>query len=159
MTKKREAIIGVIGHICSQNNSLYCQISQACIMDLMNRIYGEKISRRGLNYAMKRLEHELMIRRKATRTLIPGGEWKQNRTIYFMTRKGIDLIRWLSTKFRKCATWLRVKCPAHISLIKKTEISLNVPASQKNPPEGVVFWQNESSLRGFLAARAAIESL
>lgn len=159
MNNTHDAIIGIIGYICMQNNSLYCQVSQAEIMDRLYKIYGITITRRGLNYALRSLEDAGYIRRKATRRHIGEGEWRQNRTLYFMSRKGIDLIRWLATKFSKCLKYFRVKCPPHIYLVKKTSIPSFSEVNVEKPPEGIPFWQDEASTKGFLAFKEKIKAL
>jgi hypothetical protein len=159
MTKTQEAILGVIGHMCMQNNSLYCQASQIEILLRTDRYYGVTITRRGLNYALKSMEEQGLIRRKATRRMLPGGEWKQNRTLYFVTRKMIELIRWMSSKFAKCLNYFRVKCPSHIYLVKKTSISSFSSGNVEKPPVGIPFWQDEASTKGFLAFKERIRTL
>lgn len=159
MTQKREAIIGVLCYCCQANNKLYCQISQKQTRVLMKQIYGEDISGRGLNYALESLEQQGFFERQATRRPLPPGGWRQNRTVYYLKRRAIDLIRWLTSKFGKVANWFRLKCPSSI-YFKRREVSNSdypkFPQKEERPPP---FWSTETGIDAFNKAKAYFENL
>ena len=151
MTQKQMAIMGSLAYCCQQNNTLYCQASQPEIMNRMEKVYGESITKRGLNYDLASLEHQGYIERQATRRQVGEGQWRQNRTVYYLKRKAIDLINRLVRRFRKVYDWLRVKCPSPLYFkerkVSLTDIPLTPKSDEKTPP----FWENKASMGGFLA--------
>jgi hypothetical protein len=133
MTQLKIAVIGVIGYCCYQNNMLYCQVSQEEIRSRVKKIYGLEISLRWLNMILSQFEEQGIIERQATKTFLGQGQWRQNRTLYYLKGKGIQLLRWLGTKFYRTFNWLRVKCPSLLSWKRRTGSIEKSAAKGENP--------------------------
>ena len=124
------AIIYTIQGIISTTHKNYCWPSQNKLLLLLREFYGVVISRRTLNYHLRRLEDQGFISRIRRIKRRPDGTLSLSTSLYFLGKKAIRLLKNFARK-----TWHIVK--HNPSWIKKNIVSKGIQEIEKisNPQE------------------------
>ncbi|RLC84245.1 MAG: hypothetical protein DRJ03_14815 [Chloroflexi bacterium] len=120
------AIIYTIQGLISTTGKNYCWPSQAKLLYLLKEFYGVVISRRTLNYHLRRLEDQGFISRIRRIKRRPDGTLSLSTSLYFLGKKALRLLKNFARK-----TWHIVK--HNPSWIKKNITAKGIQEIEKIP--------------------------
>lgn len=154
-----EKMLISLGRTAEKYGKHYCFPSQETILQNLRTNYSISISRRTLNYVLRYLEDKKLILRKRRVRRLPGGQWRQNTTLYTLTSRAWGYLARAWNSLKKLFRGFRVQPFAHHKNSQGSDIRGSSFSPKKEEPPPPKYWEVSPGYEGYSEFKAFIKAL